>query len=64
MTSSLEFIFCQYISSIIFIYIKILHLPSVVMETSTNKILWFCSQLVVGAFFCYANRTYSSPKRN
>lgn len=51
MTSSLEFIFCQYISSIIFIYIKILHLPSVVMETSTNKILWFCSQLVVGAFF-------------
>lgn len=21
------------------------------METSTNKILWFCSQLVVGAFF-------------
>lgn len=39
------------IKSIIFIYIKILHLPSVVMETSTNKILWFCSQLVVGAFF-------------
>lgn len=31
MTSSLEFIFCQYISSIIFIYIKILHLPSVVI---------------------------------
>lgn len=28
-----------------------MHLPSVVTETSTNKILWFCSQLVVGAFF-------------
>lgn len=28
-----------------------MHLPSVVTEMSTNKILWFCSQLVVGAFF-------------
>lgn len=28
-----------------------MHLPSVVTETSTNKILWFCSQLVVGTFF-------------